>query len=89
LERFIEFAHNPVFASMVDSEDWTVVSTGPVIAGTPTRGAMQTVLVHVSPSKGNSRRFLWTLQQERRPPRAGCWLVYECIDTDQTFQQTL
>lgn len=89
LEMFIQFANNPVFASMVNALDWSILSTGPIIPGTPTRGAMQTVLVNVKPEKGNERKFLWTLQQERRPPRQGCWLVYECIDVGNAYSLTL
>lgn len=90
LEAFIQFAANPIFSSMVDAAGWSAVSIGPLIEGTRTRGAMQTVLIDVTPAKGGAdRRFLWTLQQERRPPRQGCWLVYECIDTAQAYQQTL
>lgn len=88
LEAFIQNTINPIFGSMVDALEWHVVSTGPVIEGTPTRGAMQTVLVEVQPQAGDERRFLWTLQQERRPPRQGCWLVWECLSVDYAFVQT-
>lgn len=90
LEMFIEYAHNPIFASMVNALEWQVVSTGPLIQGTTTRGAMQTVLVNVQPQKGGeARRFLWTLQQERRPPRQGCWLVWECLAVENAYSHTL
>ena len=49
LEEFISYASNPTFSSMV----------GPIIAGTNTRGAMQTVLIQVTPAKGKDRHFLW------------------------------
>ncbi len=35
------------------------------------------------------REFLWTLQQERRPPRAGEWLVYECLAMSNAIAKTL
>lgn len=89
LEMFIQYAHNPIFGSMVNALDWQVVSTGPLIQGTATRGAMQTVLVNVQPQQGAQRRFLWTLQQERRPPRQGCWLVWECLSVENAFSHTL
>jgi len=89
LEMFIQYAHNPTFASMVNALEWQVLSTGPIIQGTPTRGAMQTVLVNVQPQKGDARRFLWTLQQERRPPRQGCWLVWECLSVENAYSHTL
>ena len=89
LEAFVQYAANPVFGSMIDALGWQVVSTGPIIQGTKTRGAMQTVLVNVQPRKGEERRFLWTLQQERRPPRQGCWLVYECLFVENAYSLTL
>ena len=88
LENFIEFASNPIFASMVNAKEWTKVKIGPIIAGSQTRGAMQTVLVDLKPESGRDRRFLWTLQQERRPPRQGCWLVHECIFVENAFALT-
>lgn len=88
LENFIEFASNPIFASMVNAKEWGKVKIGPIIAGSQTRGAMQTVLVDLKPESGRDRRFLWTLQQERRPPRQGCWLVHECIFVENAFALT-
>lgn len=35
------------------------------------------------------RRFIWTMQLERRPPRQDCWLVHEVLSTKNVFQQTL
>ena len=89
LEKFIQFANNPVFGSMVDAQTWRVCSTGPLIPGTPTRGAMQTVLAEVVPAQGRTREFLWTLQRERRPPRQDCWVVHECLFKDAAYTQTL
>lgn len=89
LDSFIQYARNPIFASMVDAREWEAVSVGPIIQGTATRGAMQTVLVNVVPQNGEARRFLWTLQQERRPPRQGCWLVWECLSVENAYSHTL
>lgn len=89
LEHFIEFADNPVFGSMVNAESWAVVNEGNLIPGTPTRGAMHTVLATVVPADGKNRQFLWTLQRERRPPRQDCWLVHECIFKDAAYEHTL
>ena len=86
LERFLEHANNPVFASLVKCTEWEIVSIGPVIPGTNTRGAMQTVLMDVKAPE--QRRFLWTLQRERRPPRQNCWLVHECLFVKNAFQLT-
>jgi len=88
LENFINFASNPIFASMVNAKEWTKVNVGPVISGSQTRGAMQTVLIDLKPESGRDRRFLWTMQQERRPPRQGCWLVHECIFVENAFALT-
>eukprot|EP00543_Licmophora_paradoxa_P014540 CAMPEP_0202477750 /NCGR_PEP_ID=MMETSP1360-20130828/94103_1 /ASSEMBLY_ACC=CAM_ASM_000848 /TAXON_ID=515479 /ORGANISM="Licmophora paradoxa, Strain CCMP2313" /LENGTH=158 /DNA_ID=CAMNT_0049105001 /DNA_START=333 /DNA_END=809 /DNA_ORIENTATION=- len=82
LERFIEFASNPSFSSMVNAKSWSVVSTGPLIEGTNTRGPMQTCRIRVAPAKGDERDFVWMLQRERRPPRQDCWLIHQCIQTD-------
>ena len=43
--------------ALVNALDWQVVSTGPLIQGTATRGAMQTVLVNVQPQKGAATSF--------------------------------
>lgn len=94
LESFLQYANNPVFQSMVDNHKWEVLSVGPEIAGTNTRGAMKTILVKVvqekeAGKKKNDRKFLWTLMKERRPPRQGLWLVHECIAVDNSFAQTI
>ena len=103
LESFFEQANNPVFRSMVGCARWEVARVGPEIPGTPTRGAMQTVLVDVVPGvvvdddadgpslapARNDRRFLWTIVRERRPPRQGHCLVHECISVENAFAHTL
>jgi hypothetical protein len=95
LESFLQYAKNPVFQTMVNCHEWAVLSVGPEIAGTNTRGAMKTVLVKVIQKKVdgarqlNDRKFLWTLMKERRPPRQGFWLVHECISVENAFATTL
>jgi len=89
LEAFIRYANNPTFGSLIDCQGYKIVSVGPEIPGTQTRGAMQTMLIDVTTKKGQERRFLWTLQRERRPPRAGCWLVHEVMFTDNAYSLTL
>lgn len=95
LEAFLQYAKNPVFQAMVDCHEWEVVSVGPEIPGTNTRGAMKTVLVKVVQKKVEGgrelkdRNFLWTMMRERRPPRQGFWLVHECISVDNSFAMTL
>jgi hypothetical protein len=55
--RFCLVASNPTFGSMMNANEYIVLSVGPI--GTMTHGAMQTVLVKVTPSKGDHRTFLW------------------------------
>ena len=78
LERFAEYATNPIFGYLLKSTQYEVVSVGPLIAGSATRGAMQTVLMEAQSDQGG-RRFLWTFQKERRPPRQNCWMIHEVI----------
>jgi len=49
LESFFEHANNPVFRSMIGCARWEVARVGTEIPATPTRGAMQTVLIDVVP----------------------------------------
>ena len=95
LEEFNQYAKNPVFGYLVNCAEYEIVSVGPEIKGTPTRGAMQTVLLEAKPQPsidgGDSkkgRRFLWTMLQERRPPRQGFWTIHEVIYTTNAFQIT-
>ena len=97
LESFLQRnEYNPVFQTMVDCQQWQVLSVGPEIQGTNTRGAMKTVLVKVvqkheggGGARKNDRTFLWTMMKERRPPRQGYWLVHECISVENAFALTL
>jgi hypothetical protein len=41
------------------------------------------------PNAPTPRRFLWTLQQERRPPLQNCWMIHEVLYTKNAFQQTM
>ncbi|CAB9525195.1 expressed unknown protein [Seminavis robusta] len=90
LEKFIQHANNPIFASLVQCTKYDILSVGPLIKGTNTRGDMQTCLmqVHSDNTVTASRRFLWTLQKERRPPRQNCWLVHEVLSVTYAFQLT-
>jgi len=94
LETFLQYANNPVFQSMVNCLEWEVLNDGPEIPETNTRGAMKTVLIkvvqkEVDGEQRNDRKFLWTLMQERRPPRQGCFLVHECLAVENAFAQTV
>lgn len=95
LESFLQYANNPVFQSMVNCARWDVVNVGPEIPATPTRGSMQTVLVHIIPrladdgAERNDRHFLWTIVRERRPPRQGHCVVHECVAVENAFAHTL
>lgn len=87
-EKFVAHANNPVFASLVKCTHFEIVSIGSVISGNQFRGDMQTVLMDVQSAESEDRRFLWTLQKERRPPRQDCWLVHEVLFTDNALQLT-
>lgn len=39
-------------------------------------------VVSVVASDGRRRRFLWTLELQRRPPDAGKWLIYGVLSSD-------
>ena len=101
LEKFAQYATNPVFGYLVKCQDYKIVSVGPVIEGTQTRGAMQTVLMdalqqhakHSSVEEEaepvDAHRFLWTLQKERRPPRQGFWVIHEVIYVKNALDLTV
>lgn len=93
LERFAQYATNPIFGYLVKCCDYEVISVGPIIAGTPTRGDMQTILMEAKQSEVKAddfaRRFLWTFQKERRPPRQGCWVIHEVIYVKNAYQLTV
>lgn len=143
LEKFLQYAANPVFGALVHCDDYEIVSIGPIIPGGQHRGAMQTVLLDVQKQqeKGvgganqvveqqqqkkrptaeeraaarrrqerlqrqerdddddndkeepvvddGKRRFLWTLQKERRPPRQDCWLIHEVLFVKNAYALTL
>ena len=93
LERFSEYATNPVFGYLVKCLDYQVLNIGPVIKGTPTRGDMRTILMDAKQSgdkvEKHPRRFLWTFQKERRPPRQDCWVVHEVIYVKNAYSLTL
>lgn len=94
LEKFAEYATNPVFGYLVQCGDYEVLSVGPEITGTPTRGAMQTILMEAKQGEDRaidefSRRFLWTFQKERRPPRQNCWVIHEVIYVKNAYMLTL
>jgi len=104
LYRFAEYATNPVFGYLVNCVGYDIVSVGPEIAGTATRGAMRTLLMDAKQretktttatgdgdgkrKEDDRRRFLWTLQRERRPPRQDCWLIHEVVYVKNAFLLT-
>ena len=60
------------------------------IEGTPTRGTICKMVVTVRCKDGipmPSRQFLWTLEQERRPPQSGCWLISSVLAIDRALDQ--
>jgi hypothetical protein len=88
LADFLKYARNPTFAQLVDHESWSG-KLGNRIPATQTRGALATTMVTVQTNRGQERKFLWTLQQQRRPPDQGCWLVHECLYVENAIEQTL
>eukprot|EP00542_Grammatophora_oceanica_P017476 CAMPEP_0194028096 /NCGR_PEP_ID=MMETSP0009_2-20130614/2122_1 /TAXON_ID=210454 /ORGANISM="Grammatophora oceanica, Strain CCMP 410" /LENGTH=173 /DNA_ID=CAMNT_0038667363 /DNA_START=57 /DNA_END=575 /DNA_ORIENTATION=- len=62
-EHFVDFAANPVFGVMIEAQKYEVLNVGSIIAGTQTRGPMQTVLTDVYPAGADAetkpRTFLW------------------------------
>jgi hypothetical protein len=128
LDRFQEYAKNPIFSYLIHCSEWNILRMGPIIPGTNHRGAMQTCLMSVrsstesssllssspsssslftfppslssspnddenttptSPLTYSDHRFLWTLQQERRPPYESCWMIHEVLFVKNAYQQTL
>ena len=88
LADFLKYARNPTFAQLVDHESWSG-KLGNRIPATQTRGALATTMVTVQTNRGQERKFLWTLQQQRRLPDQGCWLVHECLYVENAIEQTL
>mmetsp|Transcript_46684 Transcript_46684/g.145804 ORF Transcript_46684/g.145804 Transcript_46684/m.145804 type:complete len:221 (-) Transcript_46684:180-842(-) len=89
LEYFIKFANNPTFGSMVNMKSFELLGECNEIEGSPTRGALATQLVQIETKEGRERKFLWTLQKQRRPPLTDCWLVHEVLATEMAYYQTL
>jgi hypothetical protein len=50
---------------------------------------MSSLAQKVPATSSTGRRFLWTLQQERRPPLQNCWMIHEVLYTKNAFQQTM
>ena len=102
--RFLQWTRrSPVFDCLVDCESFSLDrSSVTTIPGTPTRGALCKLLVHVQPveaivngehsvrgriGKPPARYFEWTMQQQRRPPRLGAWLIYQVVAVEHAVEQ--
>ena len=102
--RFLAWTRrSPVFDCLVDCESFALDrSSITTIPGTPTRGALCKLLVHVQPveaivdgehsvrgriGKPPVRSFHWTMQKQRRPPRLGAWLIYQVVAVEHTVEQ--
>jgi hypothetical protein len=90
VDEFMQECHNNpsgiVNCAWFETEEETIS----VIAATPTRGAICKMVVHVRCRDGRpmpSRKFLWTLQQERRPPQVGCWLISSVLALDRALNE--
>eukprot|EP00967_Tisochrysis_lutea_P121248 scaffold199631_cov37-Tisochrysis_lutea.AAC.1 len=92
-ERFVTWSENsPVFGTMLGCDGFTMeMDTLQLLPGTLTRGDMAKLVVDVIPSSPmlKPRKFLWTLQQERRPPLTGCWLVTQVLAIDKALELTI
>lgn len=51
LTEFIKYANNPIFGSLVQCEQYKIVSIGPIISPSQHRGEMQTVLIEITKSR--------------------------------------
>lgn len=89
LEDFVHYAKNPTFLTMVNCVRYDFVGDCNVIPGSQTRGALATQMVEVETKDNRKRQFLWTLQQQRRPPYQGMYLVRECLAKDRAIYKTL
>ena len=90
LDTFIEHTAVPAFDTMLEADGWEIKSVGPLVPRTRTRGAMKSVVVDITPKNGKAKRqFVFTMQQERRPPLQDCWLIQGCTAKDKLFEQTL
>ena len=95
MDEFVRWSKaNPVFEYMVDCDDFEILEdTVETNEGTPTRGSLTKMVVRVrnndQPSKKGARDYLWTLQQERRPPMTGCWLLWQVIAVDKAHELTV
>ncbi|EKX32478.1 hypothetical protein GUITHDRAFT_148590 [Guillardia theta CCMP2712] len=88
VEHFIKYASNPTFQSLVRCEKYEREDMN-FLPSSPTRGALATQIAHITTKNGDKRRFLWTLEQERRPPQQGCWLIRQCLYTKNAFLETI
>ena len=89
MERFVEYASSPAFSCIVNCRDFEV-SLPRITPGTQTRGPMATVMVQVrgwqdDGSEEEGQRVRWTLEEQRRPPLSGCWMVREVIAMQDWF----
>ena len=97
IERFVEYgSRSPVLLPLMNAVAVDVhVNDITITAGTQTRGAMASVRVDAFGAKleeGYSddaalipTTFAVQLQQERRPPLSGCWLIRDVVDVRYAF----
>ena len=88
-EYISECRNNP---SGLTNCEWfeTEEDTITTIGATQTRGAICKMVVHVRCRDAMpmaERKFLWTLQQERRPPQSGCWLISSVLAIDRALEE--
>ena len=90
VDEFVrEEKHNP--NGLANCDWWeTEEESFTLIAATPTRGSICKCVVAVKCRDAipmAERRFLWTLQQERRPPQQGVWLIANVLAMDRAMDE--
>jgi len=94
LEHFVATARHPILMLM-GCASFMLVGETTVIAPTMTRGGLATQLVAItSQSNGDGsepqpKRFLLSLEQQRRPPLEGVWQLKEAMAMEQSVFQVM
>jgi len=94
LEHFVATAHHPLLALM-NCVSYELLGDATVIAPTMTRGGLATQHVRVEPHHDDdgatplSKTFLLSLEQQRRPPLEGCWMLKEAMPLEQSVFQMM
>ena len=85
---FKENANHPLLC-LLECQAFAVVGEPTLIEPTMTRGGLGTAKLQVDMPEQPPRNFLVSLEQQRRPPLAGCWLIKEALALERTAFQML